>query len=422
VRRPSIPVRNALAYAIPELFWGLTWALAVDGPMLAAFSNDFGGSQAYVGLAWFTGSFALGIALLFSALWVEPMRHKRAFVFWGHIVGGVAILVLAVLVRVAADPLAARIAYLVGTTFFFVSVGILAPGWLALVGELFRPSTQARVLGITFFANKLAAVFAGQFIARSVLANSWSATDQWTLLFGLAGAAGVLGSFPFLWIVEEPRPRPARSTFRAYGSALFAPLRDFAGLRRFIVADGIGITLLLTLTFYADAAIRTEGFHNSWSGHWVMVGAVAMLAASGLIAWAGELVRPRVWMIAGLLAGSAAAIAAAEGGSLRAYELAAAGVGVYLACRQSCHAPQVMRLAPGRDGTAPIGIAMALVMPAQGLCPWFAGEYLAGSGNYALIFRLVAGLGLLAAILLLLWVPPGVSTRDEGSGGGRNDS
>ncbi len=403
--RVSVPVRNALAYAVPELFWGITWALTVDGPMVAAFSDDFGGSQGFVGTVWLLGSFGLGVPLLLSAFWVEPLRHKRAFVFWGHIAGGLAMLVVALLVYAAADPLTARVGYLAGTTLFFVSIGLMIPGWLALVGELFSSGTQARVLGLTFLANKLAAVFAGHYIAREVLASAWSGTDQWTLLFVIAGVAGVLGSFPFLWIVEQPRERPPRGSFRAYARSLLEALRDLPGLRRFVFADAIGITVLLTLSYYADAAIRGEGYANEASGDWVALSAIAMLAMSGLIAWSAERVRPRSWMIVGLLCGAGASVAAATGGHAFAYGAAAAGVGIYMATRASCHAPQVMRMAPGRDGTAPIGVALALVMPVQGLGPWVAGNWLIPEVGYGPIFLTVAGLAVLAAALLLLWVP-----------------
>ena len=85
--------------------------------------------------------------------------------------------------------------------------------------------------------------------------------------------------------------------------------------------------------------------------------------------------------------------------------MAAIGVGIYMATRASCHSPQVMRLAPGRDGSAPIGVAMALVMPVQGLGPWIAGEHAFPVVGYAPVFWTVAVLAVLAAILVLLWVP-----------------
>lgn len=408
--RLTVPVRNAVAYALPELFWGMTWALTVDGPMVAAYRDAFGGSADFVGLAWLFGSLAIGIPGLLSAYWVEPMRHKRGFVFWVHIAGGLAMLGTAAGIYLFASEgaTAASAVYLLGVTTFFLTVGVLLPGWLGLLGELFASSIQSRVLGITFVCNKLAAMAAGHFVARTVLANTWSPTEQWTLLFGVAGTAGVLGSFPYLWIVEVPRPRPVRSTLRAYFASLGAALRELPGLRRFIVADVIGITSILTLAWYADAAIQGDDFHRSWAGHWVMVGALAQVVTSGFVAWTAHRMLPRSWFVVGALGGVLAAVAAGIGGNLLAYEVAAIGVGIYMGVRTSCHAPLVMGLAPGRDGTGPIGIAVAAIMVVQGLGPPI-GAYVVEHVGYEPVFAAVAGCGLVSALLLLLWVPSHVA-------------
>ncbi len=422
VPRLSPPARNTLAYVVGEVFWGLAWALTVDGAMVAAFRDDFQGPSGFVGLTWFLASFGLGIPLLLAAFWVEPMRHKRAFVFWGHLAGAGALFLMAILIHLSPDPATTCVAYLVANTLFFVSVGLLIPGWLALVGELFPAGTQARVLGLSFFANKVAGMFAGEAIASQVLATSWAPADKWTLLFGIAGLAGVIGSFPFLWIVETPRERPPRASFPAYLRSLVHALRDHPVLRRFIAADAVGVTVLLTLAFYADAAIQADGFANHWSGHWVAVGAVAQLSMSGLIAWTGAAVRPRTWMAVGLCCGSAGALAAACGGSHLAYDIASGGVGVYMMAFATCRAPEVMRLTPSRDGTAPIGIAVALLMPVQGIVPLVTDAWIIPVTGYGPVFVTVAVLGVIAAILLLLWVPRNVVTTAESTpASGRNE-
>ena len=405
----SVPVRNALAYAVPELFWGMTWALTIDGPMVAAYRDAFGGSEDFVGLAWLCGSLALGVPGLFSAYWVEPLRHKRGFVFWGHLAGGLAMLLTAGGVHLFASQgaAAASAVYLVGVTLFFLTVGVLLPGWLALVGELFAPGTQSRVLGVIFVCNKFAAMVAGHFIAREVLAGAWSPTDQWTALFAVAGGAGVVGSFPFLWVVETPRPRPTRGTLGAYLGSLGRALRELPALRRFIAADVVGITSILTLAWYADAAIQGDGFHRSWAGHWVMVGAFTQVLMTSVVAWAAGRVLPRTWFIWGSLGGVFAAIAAAIGGELLAYDAAAVGLGIYMGVRVSCHAPMVMRLAPDRDGTGPIGLAVAAVMLVQGFGPPI-GAWVVRHAGYMPVFATVAGCGVVSAILLLLWVPSDV--------------
>lgn len=405
--RLSTPVRNALAYAVPELFWGLAWGSTLEGPLVAAFSTGFGGSERFVGTVSLLTAMGLGLPMFFSAFWAESLRHKRDFVVWGHVAGGLVFLVVAGLLRLAGpeQPHLVRIAYAGGLTLFFVSVGILAPAWLALVGELFPPRNQARVMGTTFVANRIGAL-AGGALAFRVLDAPWTTLDQWTLLFVVAGVAGVVGSLPFLWVVESSRPRPARPPLRHYLRKMVHTLVELPALRRFIVADLLGVTTMVTFFFYARAAIERDGFHEAMAGRWVMVGALAQMAMSGLVAWQGGRIRPRYFLAAGLGAAACGALSAAAGGGETAYALTAASLGVWMAGRISCHAPQVMRLAPGRDGTAPIGLATGFAMPISGIAPFLAGPLIPVVG-YAPVFWVVGALAAISGALLLFWVPGG---------------
>ena len=414
-----------LAYAVPELFWGMAWALAIDGPMVAAYRDTFGLGESFVGMAWFVGSFAIGALGLFSALWVEPLRHKRAFVFWGHVAGGVALLLGALLIHQGSDqgPGPATAAYLIAVAAFFLTVGTLMPGWLALVGELFEGGMQSRVLGVTFVANKIAAFVGGQFVARAILGTSWTGSDQWSFLFLVAGVLAVVGSLPFLWIVESPRPRPSRMRVRPYLASLRAALRELPGLRRFISADVLGITLMLVQAYAADAAIQAAELPRADAGHWVALGAGGMLGMSALVAWRATHVHPRTWFALGSGAGILASLCAAYGstafarelgGVHAAFDLAAIGNGVYLGVRASCHAPLIMRLSPGRDGTAPIGVAVACIMLMQGTAPVLGARLIVAFG-YVPLFLVVAACGLVSLVLLLRRVPKDVVTGAHGN-------
>jgi MFS family permease len=417
VPRSSAAVRNTVAYASAELFWGFAWALTMDGPMPAAFGAGFSGSEVFLGTVSLVIAVAIGVPTLLTGYWVEPMRTKRGFVLWGHVAGAVVMLVVALLVaRTAAfGDAAVRLAYLAGVGVFFATVGLLIPGWLALVGELFPRGMRARVLGITFVVNRLGALLGGA-VARNVLAAPWSPQDQWTFLFAVAGICALVGSVPFAWVVEVPRPRPARRSLRHYLGELWGAVRDLAGLRRFLVADLLGITTMVTIFFYADAAIRRDGLHESWAGTWVALAALVQMGVSALVAWVGERVAPRTWLAVSTSFCVAGAAAAAVGGGALAYGVAAAMGGAWFGVRSSCHAPQVMELAPDRDGTAPIGIAVAFAMLAQGIAPYGAGLLLPSWG-YPTVFAAVAAFCAASGLLLLLWVPSTAGNQDASSGG-----
>ena len=74
--RVSIPVRNTLAYAVPELFWGLAWGATLEGPLVAAFSKGFGGSDTFVGHVSLLTALGLGLPMFLSAFWVESLAAQ----------------------------------------------------------------------------------------------------------------------------------------------------------------------------------------------------------------------------------------------------------------------------------------------------------------------------------------------------------
>ncbi len=398
-------VRNALAFIVCEAFWGFAWSLSVDFTLAAPFSDGFGGSEAFVGTVMLVSSFSLGIPTLLTAFWVEPMRHKRQFVFWTHIAGALVMGLMAVLIAVAgpSGDEVVRITYLVGMGLFFAVVGFTIPGWLAMLGELFPKGMQARVLAITFILNKTCGLGGGD-VTRIVLGTSWSAVDQWTFLFGLAAAMMFVGSFTFLWIVERPLERPERTTMRRYVRGLVNAFRDLPMLRRFIATDLLAVTAFVTIVFYPDAAIRGEGFPDEAAGTWIMIGAVFQLSGSGLVAWAGHRVEPRQWLAGAALTGALCSVAAAVGGSPLAYAGAAAFSGLHMGLRNSCYAPHVMQSAPDRDGTAPLGIALALAMIVQGVAPFLVGALVPDIG-YGAVFLAVAACCVASALLLAFWLP-----------------
>jgi predicted MFS family arabinose efflux permease len=173
---------------------------------------------------------------------------------------------------------------------------------------------------------------------------------------------------------------------------------------------------MVTLYFYARAALERDGFRDALAGQWVMVGAASQMTMSALIALSGEAVRPRVWLAVGLGAAALGALLAAHGGPAWVYAATAACMGLWMAARNSCHAPQVMRLAPGRDGTAPIGLASGIALACSGVAPYAAGLLVPLLG-YGPIFWGVAVLGSASALLLLRWIPRGGPPRSRLRGG-----
>ena len=388
--------RNILGYAVPEVFWGFGWAITLDAPMVAAFGEGANASDDFVGTVWLLIGLALAVPMLFAAWVTQPLKRKLTIVFWGHVGGAVVLLLVALALHLAADAsdTARRTVYAVGVTTFFLSIGFLVPPWLSLIGDLFRPGTRTRVLGITFVFNRVGGIAGGAF-ARSALER----TDQpWVGLFALGGVLMLVGSLPYLWVDETARKPDPRPDLRAFLGSLFASVRANRALRFFIGADLLGVSYFVLLAHFATAGFQA-GLPESMAGTWTQFGALGILVASLVIAWRGHVLLPRTWLALSLFVGSAGALLVVWGGADWVYSGASFACGVCLGTRMSCHSPEVMRLTDG-DPTGALGIAGALATTVQGLLPFVAGLILVAT-SYASVFLPVAACTALAGLLLL---------------------
>jgi hypothetical protein len=397
--------RNVVAYLMPEMAWGFASALTFESAMPAAFANAFDGAPSFVGSISLCAAFGLAAAGLATGWFVAPRARRMGVVLWGHVLTGLAYGAVALLVRVAAPSgdAAVRLAYVSGALLFFGSLGFVVPAWLGLLGHLFPEASRGRLLGTIFILHRCGG-WLGGLVAQRVLAAPWDPVDQWSLMFALAMTAATLSSFSFLLVREPSRTPEPRHGPREYVRSLARSFRELPGLRRFVLADALGLTAMVMVVHYGDAAINFHGIDPVWAGRWIAVASVAQLATACAVAILGSRLAPRRGIALGLALVTFAAPLAAVARAPQTFAVVAAAGGCFLTLRMTCHAPMVLRLARGRDGTAPLGLATALTQPVTGIAPFVAGVLVPFAGHAA-VFACVAACTLVATLLLLLYVP-----------------
>jgi MFS family permease len=402
--------RNLLAVVGPELLWGFGSALTIEWPMPAAFAKHLGAGEGYLGAWALVTALGTAAAVLVTGWFVPALPKKRGLVAWGHAITGLLYLPVGLLARWAEPlgPEAAQAAALVAFAFFVLSLGFLLPAWVALIGELFPEASRTRVLGLVFLTNRVGGIVGG-IVAQRLLSLPWAEADVWTLLWGLAAVASALGALPLLGVVEPVTARLPRAPFWAHLGGIAHTLRELPALRRFIAVDLLAVAGFVTVTFYGDVALRERGLDASWAGAWIYVTAAAQLAGAAAVASWGARLSPRRMLVLG----AAAVVAASLLTCVAATPLSFAGVailcGLYVVARQTCHGPQVMRLARGHEPTQPLALAMAATSSLQGLLPFAAGLVLPVTG-FPPVFVVVA-LVAAAGVLLLARQPDAASAR-----------
>jgi predicted MFS family arabinose efflux permease len=390
--------RNLLAVTLPELLWGFASALTIEGPMPAAFAAQLGADEGFLGTWALIGALGTASAMLFTGWYVPALPRKLPFIVISHAVTGALYLPVALLARLGDGGAAAQVGALAGFAIFVLSLGFLLPAWLAFVGVLFPEAQRTRVLGIVFVVNRVGGIVGG-FAAERLLSLPWSGADLSTLLWGLAAAASVLGALPFLWAIEPaslPQPRPRLG---AHLAGLVDTLARQPALRRFVALDCLVLAGYVALNFYGDVALRHHGIAEHHAGFWIAAGAAAQLGGALLVTVLGPRLVPRHGLVLGAACAAAAAATSLVASSPAAFTLVAALAGVFLVSRQTCHGPQVLRLAADHDPTAALGLGMAAASAAQGVLPYAAGRLMPVTG-FPPVFAAVAGLALLGALLL----------------------
>jgi hypothetical protein len=355
-----------------------------------------GAGEAFLG-AWFlVGSLSIAVAMLATGWYVPSLAKKRRIVAWGHTVTGALYLPVGLLTR-WAEPLGpawSQAAALLGLALFMMSLGFLMPAWVALIGELFPEGRRARVMGLVFVVNRL--------------------------LWGLAAATATLGSLPLLAVVEPDVERQPRPRFGAHLRSLVHTFTELPAFRRFVALDLLAVSGFVTVAFYGDLALRERGLPQHWSGIWIAATAAAQLAgALAITAWGGRIL-PVTSLAWGAVCIGAASVLACVAREPVGFVAVAVLCGLYAVARQTSQGPQVMRLAPGREPTHPLALAMAVTSSVQALLPFAAGLLLPSTG-FLPVFAAVALTTLSAAWLLPRRVsgpppgiPAGVGTRDPG--------
>jgi hypothetical protein len=238
-------------------------------------------------------------------------------------------------------------------------------------------------------AQSVARLAGSLFLARVVEAYSFTARGA-GMVFTLMGALFLLGSFPFIFTVEEAgRPSSGGSAPPRYLSSIRRLFSNRAYLV-FLATDLEYFALAGVIAFYANYATELCGVSPAVaSGLFAALGCLGGVLVNGILGWANLLSLRGKYVLTKSLA-LAGVLLMALHSALWVFLLASLLMGMSRGTRSMVFAPAVKRLSGQADATLYFSFAPILLLPFSTGLPLANGAFLdAASGLGAVSFRIV---------------------------------
>jgi len=375
----------------------VAYALTSPSSVLPVFIKQLTGSD------WAVGALVSGMQLggalagIPAALFVEPARYKKVFLYLAIGVRALAFLVLSLLTYAFArtHPELVLYALLFFLVLFAIFGGLGGVAYLPVIGKAIPPGYRGQFFGARSMLASLAGGIAG-LLSRPLWARF---PEGFALAFFLAFLALVIGFWGF-WLIPErpdpPRPRePLKARFLKILSLLKKPR-----LRLLLGSYMLVGFYFLALPFYAVAA-REAGLPAEALAYLVAASALAESLNLFLGRWmdrAGAHVGVRAVAVLALFV----PLIAAGASGLWAAVLVFALIGVIYNGIENAYSAYLLSCAPAEEAAGHTALLYLASAP-RALWP-LVGAALAGALGYRELFWVTAGL-LFIAVLVAFRLP-----------------
>ncbi len=367
----------------------VAYALSSTSSVLPVFIKQLTGSD------WAVGALVSGMQLggalagIPAALFVEPARRKKVFLYLAIGVRAFAFLVLAVLTWYFAER---QPGLVLGALLFFLVLfaifgGLGGVAYLPVIGKAIPPGYRGQFFGARSLLASLAGGLAG-LLSRPL----WGRFPEgFALAFFLSFLALVVGFFGFWLIPEPPDPETPRAPLSARFRKVFALLKK-PRLRQLLFAYLLVGFYFLALPFYAVAA-REAGLPAEALAYLVAIAALAEGLNLLLGRWMdrrGAQVGVRAVAVLALLV----PVVALVGRGLPAALVVFALIGVIYNGIENAYSAYLLACAPREEAA---GHTALLYLASAPRAVWpLVGAAIADGFGYRTLFLVTAGLLLLA--------------------------
>lgn len=206
---PELKERTRTLSLWEGCLWALMWGLGES--YIAPFALFLGASNmamAFIG----TGPVLLtALAQLGGASLPERIGRRKPIIMTGMTIHSLILIPLFVLP--VALPSVRMAALVVLTSLYFLNLGLVAPSWMSLMGDVVEESERG-----TYFANRTRIVMYGMIVAMllaGIIANQWKAIGHTVVGFGFLFGIASLARFTSMFFMNRHYDAPLEAASAA---------------------------------------------------------------------------------------------------------------------------------------------------------------------------------------------------------------
>ncbi len=396
--------RNMVAGIVDAVFIALSHQILSNETVIPLLVTQLGGSAVIVGLANALYNLGLFMPQLLMAGPTEARRYKKPMCFsWG---GGGRLpyyaIGLAVLLWGESAPGLALTAFVVLRTLAAVSLGMIIPAWMTLIGKVIPTTRRGMFLGVGRGLGALLGV-GGALLAGHLL-ETQPFPRNFALCFALAATAMVI-SWLGLAAHREPPDLEVKSRVPLGRSLARLPqlLRDDRNYSRFLLARAVAMLGTMATSFII--VYGTQRFALSGQQVGLLTATISISQGILYLIWGAiaDRVGHKVVLCAGTMALAGACLSALATPTVGGLYIAYALVGAALSSDAISGGNIVLEFAPEAERPTYIGLTNTLLAPFRTAAP-IVGGMLATAMGFSGLFAVAAALSVSGALLLMLRV------------------
>ena len=397
---------NIFGICSVELLWGFGMPLVIESTFLQLFLRRLGASSFLIGLIPTLISAGIALSSPFSVSLTGHLERKRTAVILVHVFTSLPVLAFGLILGFAGLRSSTLAVFLIAYALFSIGVGLLNPTWNNYLVKIFSEQRAIPAMAAMMTAQSAAKLFGSLYLVRVVERYSFSARGS-SLVFCLVGLLFLIGSFPFLFTVEEADP-PASAGSRTSPRSL----RSALGNRRFLRFLGTEleyIALSGVIYFYANYATEYRGVSPALAaGLFVACNYLGAVLANVLLGFVNLCSLRNKYLLTKALALLGILLLVFLSVPWVFY-LSSLFFGASRGTRMMLWAPAIKRLTGAADATLYFAVSPILVLPLSIGLPLANGAFLdhfarLGAWSYRIVFLAMA-LFSLAGIAFTLRVP-----------------